>query len=81
MSEKTVKAFNTLHEKMLESNRYRTGYQTGLRHVRAFLKMSINELRAVRRWYLHTHNSFAAGLARAIHEVIWSKLRKGGEAA
>lgn len=61
MHENTVKAFYTLHEKILEAKtieakKYNAGYQTGLRHIRAFFKMTVEELRAVRQWYIATHN-------------------------
>ncbi len=81
MSEKTAKAFNTLHEKMLESEQYRQGYQAGLRSIRQLFAMSIEALKDSRRRHLGMHNQFAAGWARAMQEVIWQKMRLGGEAA
>ena len=86
MSEKTQVAFNVLHEKILgfqsdTSEQYRLGYMSGLRSMQRLLLKTVDELRNERRRYIDRHTPFAAGVARAIQEVIWSKMRQGGEAA
>lgn len=87
MSEKTAKYFNLVHEAILgantfESGLYRLGYMSGTRNaVSLYLPKTINALRAYYLLHLGLHTPFAAGLARAIQEVIWDKQRRGGEAA
>lgn len=87
MSEKTAKYFNRVHEAILGANTfeawlYRLGYMSGARNaVSLYLPKTVSALRAYYLLHLGLHTPFSAGLARAIQEVIWEKMRLGGEAA
>ncbi len=71
MKEATKKCFNILHEKMLDSTEYKAGYQFG-RQVRSILEtLTVDALVGKRHLYISSRTPYAAGVARAVLEVIW----------